>query len=86
MIITMLHFVIKKPVLLKGLQITLKKSPRLGLSVLFLKSIHLNKMGLIQGANEKNVVVITQNTILTPLRFANRIGRHKLLDIIGDLD
>jgi len=46
----------------------------------------LRNMGLIRGASEQNVIVLTPDGIKNPpLRFANEFVRHKVLDLIGDL-
>ena len=43
-------------------------------------------MGLIRGASEANVIVLTENGVKNgPLRFADEFVRHKVLDLIGDL-
>jgi UDP-3-O-[3-hydroxymyristoyl] N-acetylglucosamine deacetylase len=46
----------------------------------------LKNMGLIRGASEENVIVLTANGIKNgPLRFQDEFVRHKVLDLIGDL-
>jgi UDP-3-O-[3-hydroxymyristoyl] N-acetylglucosamine deacetylase len=46
----------------------------------------LQAMGLIRGGSLENAIVIDDKTILNgPLRFSNEFGRHKALDLIGDL-
>jgi UDP-3-O-[3-hydroxymyristoyl] N-acetylglucosamine deacetylase len=46
----------------------------------------LQAMGLIRGGSLENAIVIDDKTILNgPLRFLNEFGRHKALDLIGDL-
>jgi len=46
----------------------------------------LRNMGLIRGASEQNVIVLTPDGIKNPpLRFTNEFVRHKVLDLIGDL-
>ena len=45
----------------------------------------LKKMGLGLGGSLENVVVYDEKTVLTPLRFADELVRHKILDILGDL-
>jgi UDP-3-O-[3-hydroxymyristoyl] N-acetylglucosamine deacetylase len=43
-------------------------------------------MGLIRGGSLGNAIVMDDSTILNgPLRFADEFGRHKALDLIGDL-
>ena len=42
-------------------------------------------MGLIRGASRENCVVLTQRR-RTPLRFDDEFVRHKVLDLIGDLE
>jgi UDP-3-O-[3-hydroxymyristoyl] N-acetylglucosamine deacetylase len=43
-------------------------------------------MGLIRGASEENVIVLTREGIKNgPLRFFDEFVRHKVLDLIGDL-
>ena len=47
---------------------------------------NLRNMGLIRGASDKNVIVLTpQGPRNGPLRFADEFVRHKILDLIGDL-
>jgi UDP-3-O-[3-hydroxymyristoyl] N-acetylglucosamine deacetylase len=46
----------------------------------------LQKMGLIRGGSLANAIVMDDNSILNgPLRFADEFGRHKALDLIGDM-
>jgi UDP-3-O-[3-hydroxymyristoyl] N-acetylglucosamine deacetylase len=46
----------------------------------------LRGMGLIRGGSLDNAVVMDDNAILNgPLRFQDEFGRHKALDLIGDL-
>jgi UDP-3-O-[3-hydroxymyristoyl] N-acetylglucosamine deacetylase len=46
----------------------------------------LRAMGLIRGGSMENAIVLDDRTILNgPLRFPNEFGRHKALDLIGDL-
>jgi UDP-3-O-[3-hydroxymyristoyl] N-acetylglucosamine deacetylase len=46
----------------------------------------LKNMGLIRGASEQNVIVLTATGIKNgPLRFPDEFVRHKVLDLIGDL-
>jgi UDP-3-O-[3-hydroxymyristoyl] N-acetylglucosamine deacetylase len=46
----------------------------------------LRAMGLIRGGSLENAVVLDDQTILNgPLRFPDEFGRHKALDLIGDL-
>ena len=48
--------------------------------------IALRNMGLIRGANEENVIVLTREGIKNgPLRYPDEFVRHKILDLIGDL-
>jgi UDP-3-O-[3-hydroxymyristoyl] N-acetylglucosamine deacetylase len=48
--------------------------------------VALQKMGLIRGGSLGNAIVMDDSTILNgPLRFADEFGRHKALDLIGDL-
>jgi UDP-3-O-[3-hydroxymyristoyl] N-acetylglucosamine deacetylase len=43
-------------------------------------------MGLIRGASEENVIVLTKDSIVNgPLRYPDEFVRHKILDLIGDL-
>jgi UDP-3-O-[3-hydroxymyristoyl] N-acetylglucosamine deacetylase len=43
-------------------------------------------MGLIRGASEENVIVLTATGVKNgPLRFQDEFVRHKVLDLIGDL-
>jgi len=46
----------------------------------------LKAMGLIRGGSLENAIVLDDATILNgPLRFPDEFGRHKALDLIGDL-
>jgi UDP-3-O-[3-hydroxymyristoyl] N-acetylglucosamine deacetylase len=46
----------------------------------------LKNMGLIRGASEENVIVLTDTGVKNgPLRFSDEFVRHKVLDLIGDL-
>jgi UDP-3-O-[3-hydroxymyristoyl] N-acetylglucosamine deacetylase len=46
----------------------------------------LREMGLIRGGSLENAIVLDDASILNgPLRFADEFGRHKALDLIGDL-
>ena len=47
----------------------------------------LLKAGLIKGGDVENAVIITSDGYLgnLPLRFPDECGRHKLMDLIGDL-
>jgi UDP-3-O-[3-hydroxymyristoyl] N-acetylglucosamine deacetylase len=46
----------------------------------------LKNMGLIRGASEENVIVLTSSGVKNgPLRFPDEFVRHKVLDLIGDL-
>src|SRR6202046_502857 len=46
----------------------------------------LQAMGLIRGGSLENPIVLDQDSILNgPLRFPDEFGRHKALDLIGDL-
>lgn len=46
----------------------------------------LKNMGLIRGASEANVIVLTANGVKNgPLRYSDEFVRHKVLDLIGDL-
>ena len=46
----------------------------------------LRAMGLIRGGSLENAVVLDDQSILNgPLRFPDELGRHKSLDLIGDL-
>ncbi len=46
----------------------------------------LRSMGLIRGGSLENAIVLTKDGIMNgPLRFPNEFGRHKALDLIGDL-
>jgi UDP-3-O-[3-hydroxymyristoyl] N-acetylglucosamine deacetylase len=46
----------------------------------------LRAMGLIRGGSVENAIVLDDNNILNgPLRFRDEFGRHKALDLIGDL-
>ena len=46
----------------------------------------LRDMGLIRGATEESVIVLTRGGVQNgPLRFQDEFARHKVLDLIGDL-
>jgi len=46
----------------------------------------MRNMGLIRGASEANVIVVTHSGVKNgPLRFPDEFVRHKVLDLIGDL-
>lgn len=46
----------------------------------------MRNMGLIRGASEANVIVLTETGVKNgPLRFPDEFVRHKVLDLIGDL-
>lgn len=45
----------------------------------------LRKAGLALGGSEENAVVVYADRYSKPLRFDNELGRHKLLDLMGDL-
>jgi UDP-3-O-[3-hydroxymyristoyl] N-acetylglucosamine deacetylase len=52
----------------------------------FLSEIEaLRARGLGLGASYDNALVLGETQYETPLRFANEMARHKLLDLIGDL-
>jgi UDP-3-O-[3-hydroxymyristoyl] N-acetylglucosamine deacetylase len=46
----------------------------------------LRAMGLIRGGSLDNAIVLTEDGVMNgPLRFPDEFGRHKALDLIGDL-
>jgi len=46
----------------------------------------LRSMGLIRGGSLENAIVLTGSGVMNgPLRFPDEFGRHKALDLIGDL-
>src|ERR1700687_1158381 len=46
----------------------------------------LKAMGLIRGGSMENAIVLTDDGVMNgPLRFEDEFGRHKALDLIGDL-
>ncbi len=46
----------------------------------------LRAMGLIRGGSLDNAIVLTNDGVMNgPLRFEDEFGRHKALDLIGDL-
>jgi len=46
----------------------------------------MRQMGLIRGGSYENALVLSDEAIVNgPLRFADEFGRHKTLDLIGDL-
>jgi UDP-3-O-[3-hydroxymyristoyl] N-acetylglucosamine deacetylase len=53
----------------------------------FLEDVErLRAVGLIRGGSLENAIVLSRDSILNgPLRFDDEFGRHKALDLIGDL-
>src|SRR5271169_3554155 len=46
----------------------------------------LRRMGLIRGGSLDNAIVLNESGVMNgPLRFSDEFGRHKALDLIGDL-
>jgi len=46
----------------------------------------LRRMGLIRGGSLENAIVLSDDQVTNgPLRFPDEFGRHKALDLIGDL-
>jgi UDP-3-O-[3-hydroxymyristoyl] N-acetylglucosamine deacetylase len=46
----------------------------------------LRRMGLIRGGSLENAIVLNEDGVMNgPLRFPDEFGRHKALDLIGDL-
>jgi len=46
----------------------------------------MQSMGLIRGGSVDNAIVLDDNSVMNgPLRFPDEFGRHKALDLIGDL-
>ena len=46
----------------------------------------LRRMGLIRGGSLENAIVLNESGVMNgPLRFPDEFGRHKALDLIGDL-
>ena len=46
----------------------------------------MQSMGLIRGGSVENAIVLDHESVLNgPLRFPDEFGRHKALDLIGDL-
>jgi UDP-3-O-[3-hydroxymyristoyl] N-acetylglucosamine deacetylase len=46
----------------------------------------LRRIGLIRGGSFQNALVLSEDKVVNgPLRFADEFGRHKTLDLIGDL-
>ncbi len=46
----------------------------------------LRRMGLIRGGSLENAIVLNEHGVMNgPLRFQDEFGRHKALDLIGDL-
>src|SRR5271169_4244058 len=46
----------------------------------------MRRMGLIRGGSLDNAIVLNQSGVMNgPLRFPDEFGRHKALDLIGDL-
>ena len=53
--------------------------------VLYEEVAGLLDRALAQGGSVENVIVIWQDHMSSPLRFADELARHKILDMIGDL-
>ena len=52
----------------------------------FLKEVEeLKKHGLAKGATFENAIAILENSYSVPLRYADELARHKILDILGDV-
>lgn len=47
--------------------------------------VQMQKMGLGLGGSLENCVVFTKEGTMNPMRFADELIRHKVLDVIGDL-
>jgi len=48
--------------------------------------VGLRRMGLIRGGSLDNAIVLNEDGVMNgPLRFSDEFGRHKALDLIGDL-
>src|SRR3984885_5495991 len=48
--------------------------------------VPLRSMGLIRGGSLENAIVLTNDGVMNgPLRYPDEFGRHKALDLIGDL-
>lgn len=45
----------------------------------------LRRSGLGLGITKDAAVVVGETDLVTPMRFANEVARHKVLDIVGDL-
>jgi len=46
----------------------------------------LRGIGLIRGGSLENAIVLSKDSVMNgPLRFPDEFGRHKALDLIGDL-
>jgi UDP-3-O-[3-hydroxymyristoyl] N-acetylglucosamine deacetylase len=45
----------------------------------------MRRQGLIQGGTPDCAIVVGESEVLTPLRFADEMVRHKVLDLMGDL-
>jgi UDP-3-O-[3-hydroxymyristoyl] N-acetylglucosamine deacetylase len=46
----------------------------------------MRRMGLIRGGSLENAIVLNESGVMNgPLRFPDEFGRHKALDLIGDL-
>jgi UDP-3-O-acyl N-acetylglucosamine deacetylase len=55
-------------------------------TIAFVEEIErLRAMGLGLGGTSDNVIVYDREKALTPLRFADELVRHKLLDLLGDI-
>ena len=46
----------------------------------------LQAMGLGLGGSIENVVIFDEDKVLTPMRFEDELIRHKILDVVGDLN
>ncbi len=45
----------------------------------------LRRQGLIKGGSAEVAVVVGEKEIITPLRYADELVRHKILDVVGDM-
>lgn len=53
--------------------------------VLYEEVAGLLDRALAQGGSVENVIVIWQDHMSSPLRFADELARHKIMDMVGDL-
>lgn len=49
------------------------------------EAMKIKKIGLARGGTKDNTIVVSEDKVLTRLRFKDEFVRHKVLDILGDI-